>query len=101
MPCRGSRPDGGLYARAAQGLGQEAFISYNLGLTMVVAAQLWVGWFGFNAGSAGAADGRTGMALLMALLVAATDARGWMLAAWVVRDRPAADARSRYIGHLR
>jgi Amt family ammonium transporter len=71
-----------------QGWGQEAFIPHNLGLTMVGAALLWVGWFGFNAGSAGAADGRAGMALLVTHLAAATGALGWMLAEWLVRGRP-------------
>lgn len=71
-----------------KGWGQEAFIPHNLGLTMVGAALLWVGWFGFNAGSAGAADGRAGMALLVTHLAAATGALGWMLAEWLVRGRP-------------
>jgi Amt family ammonium transporter len=43
-----------------RGYGREAFEPFNLGLTMAGAGMLWVGWFGFNAGSAVAADGRAG-----------------------------------------
>ena len=71
-----------------KGYGQEAFEPYNLGLTMVGAGLLWVGWFGFNAGSAGAADGRAGLAMAVTHIAAATGALGWMLAEWIVRRQP-------------
>ena len=46
-----------------QGLGRESMAPHNLTLTVIGASLLWVGWFGFNAGSAVASDGRAGMAL--------------------------------------
>lgn len=73
---------------ARQGYGREPFEPFNLGLTMAGAGLLWVGWFGFNAGSAVAADGRAGLAMLVTHLAAATGAMGWMLGEWVVRRRP-------------
>lgn len=73
---------------ARQGYGREPFEPFNLGLTMAGAGLLWVGWFGFNAGSAVAADGRAGLAMLVTHLAAAAGAMGWMLGEWVVRRRP-------------
>mgnify|MGYP003608318771 CR=1 FL=1 len=71
-----------------QGYGREPFIPYNLGFTMVGAGLLWVGWFGFNAGSAVAADGRAGLAMAVTHLAAAAGALAWMLAEWIARGRP-------------
>jgi Amt family ammonium transporter len=51
---------------------------------------LWVGWFGFNAGSALAADSRAGMAMLATQLAAATAAVSWMGIEWLMRGRPSA-----------
>ena len=62
-----------------RGYGREAFEPYNLGLTMAGAGLLWVGWFGFNAGSAGAADGRAGLAMAVTHIAAAAGALCWML----------------------
>ena len=70
------------------GYGREPFEPYNLGLTMVGAGLLWVGWFGFNAGSAVAADGRAGLAMAVTHLAAVAGALSWMLGEWVVRGRP-------------
>ena len=70
------------------GYGREPFEPYNLGLTMAGAGMLWVGWFGFNAGSAVAADGRAGLAMAVTHLAAAAGAIAWMLGEWVVRGRP-------------
>lgn len=70
------------------GYGREPFEPYNLGLTMAGAGMLWVGWFGFNAGSAVAADGRAGLAMAVTQLAAAAGALSWMLGEWVVRGRP-------------
>jgi Amt family ammonium transporter len=58
------------------------------GLTMMGAALLWVGWFGFNAGSALAADGSAGMAILVTHVAAATGATTWMFIEWVHRGKP-------------
>ena len=71
-----------------RGYGREAFEPFNLGLTMAGAGMLWVGWFGFNAGSAVAADGRAGLAMAVTHLAASAGAMTWMGAEWVVRGRP-------------
>lgn len=71
-----------------RGYGREAFEPFNLGLTMAGAGLLWVGWFGFNAGSALAADGRAGLAMAVTHIAAAAGAVTWMLGEWVVRRRP-------------
>ena len=71
-----------------RGYGREAFEPYSLGLTMVGAGLLWVGWFGFNAGSAGAADGRAGLAMAVTHIAAAAGALFWMLGEWTLRQRP-------------
>ena len=76
------------YLGRRTGYGREPFEPYNLGLTMVGAGMLWVGWFGFNAGSAVAADGRAGLAMAVTHLAAAAGALAWMLGEWVVRGRP-------------
>ena len=69
------------------GYGREPFVPFNLGLTMAGTGLLWVGWFGFNAGSALAADGRAGLALLVTHIAAAAGAIAWMGAEWVARKR--------------
>jgi Amt family ammonium transporter len=71
-----------------QGYGREPFIPYNLTLTLTGASLLWVGWFGFNAGSAVAADGRAGMAMLVTQIGAALAALTWMATEWLLRGRP-------------
>jgi len=70
------------------GYGRQPFAPYNLGLTMAGAGLLWVGWFGFNAGSAIAADGRAGLAMAVTHIAASAAAISWMLGEWVVRGRP-------------
>jgi Amt family ammonium transporter len=70
------------------GFGQEALMPANLAYTMMGASLLWVGWMGFNGGSACAADGRAGMAMLATQLGAAAATLAWMLAEWVVRGTP-------------
>ena len=71
-----------------RGYGREAFEPFNLGLTMAGAGLLWVGWFGFNAGSAVASDGRAGLAMLVTHIAAAAGAIAWMFGEWVIRGRP-------------
>ncbi|GAP65655.1 ammonium transporter [Mizugakiibacter sediminis] len=61
---------------------------HNLGYTVVGASMLWVGWFGFNAGSALAADGQAGMALLVTHLAAASAALAWSGAEWALHRKP-------------
>ncbi|WP_370690131.1 ammonium transporter [Fluviicoccus sp.] len=67
--------------------GREPFFPNNLGLTLIGASLLWVGWFGFNAGSAVAADGRAGLAMLVTQVAAAMGAMTWMLVEWINRGR--------------
>ncbi len=63
---------------------------HNLGLTLVGAAMLWIGWFGFNAGSAVAANGTAGMAMLVTQIATAAAALGWMVAEWIGHGKPSA-----------
>ena len=63
---------------------------HNLGYTLVGAAMLWVGWFGFNAGSATAANGTAGMAMLVTQIATAAAALGWMFAEWLAHGKPSA-----------
>lgn len=69
------------------GYGKDAFLPYNLALTMVGASLLWVGWFGFNAGSAVASDGRAGMAMLATQVATATAVLVWITVEWMTRSR--------------
>ena len=61
---------------------------HNLTYTMIGAALLWVGWFGFNAGSAVSAGGSAGMAMLVTQVAAATAAITWMTVEWIVHGKP-------------
>lgn len=70
------------------GFGKEAMPPHNLVLTVIGASMLWVGWFGFNAGSAVAADGRAGMAMLVTQLATAVGALSWMFIEWARRGKP-------------
>jgi Amt family ammonium transporter len=63
---------------------------HNLGYTLIGAAMLWVGWFGFNAGSAAAANGTAGMAMLVTQIATAAAALGWMFAEWLTHGKPSA-----------
>jgi Amt family ammonium transporter len=70
------------------GYGREAMPPHNLTLTLIGASLLWVGWFGFNVGSAGAADGRAGMAMLATQMATAAAALAWVGAEWIARGKP-------------
>jgi Amt family ammonium transporter len=70
------------------GYGKESMPPHNLSLTLIGASLLWVGWFGFNAGSATAADGRAGMAMLATQAATAAAALGWMFAEWISKGKP-------------
>jgi Amt family ammonium transporter len=71
-----------------KGYGTDNMAPHNLGLAVIGASLLWVGWFGFNAGSAAAAGGRAGMAMLVTQIAAAAATLGWMFAEWIVRGKP-------------
>ena len=70
------------------GYGSENMAPYNLGLAVIGASLLWVGWFGFNAGSAVGANGRAGMAMLVTQLAAAAAALAWMIGEWATKGKP-------------
>ncbi len=61
---------------------------HNLGYTLIGAAMLWVGWFGFNAGSELAADGTAGMAMAVTQIATAAAALGWMFSEWLSHGKP-------------
>jgi ammonium transporter, Amt family len=70
------------------GHGREVMAPHNLTLTLIGGAMLWVGWFGFNAGSAVAADGRAGFAMVATQVATAAAALSWMFAEWIARGKP-------------
>jgi len=70
------------------GFGREAMPPHNLVLTLVGASMLWVGWFGFNAGSAVAADGRAAMAMVVTQVATGMAALSWMAAEWIAKGKP-------------
>lgn len=67
-----------------------ALMPHNMTMTVTGAGMLWVGWFGFNGGSALAADGNAGMAILVTHISAAAGAFSWMMAEWVRYRKPSA-----------
>jgi Amt family ammonium transporter len=71
-----------------RGFGTEPMAPHNLVLSVIGASLLWVGWFGFNAGSATAANGNAGMAMAVTQLATATAALTWMFAEWIVKGKP-------------
>ena len=71
------------------GYGSENLSPYNLGFAVIGAALLWVGWFGFNAGSAfGSSGGRAGMAMLVTQIAAAAAVLSWLAAEWIGKGKP-------------
>jgi Amt family ammonium transporter len=67
---------------------QSSTLPHNLTMSFTGAAMLWVGWFGFNAGSALAADGAAGMALFVTHISASVGALTWMIIEWVKFGKP-------------
>ena len=70
------------------GFRSDNMAPHNLVLSVIGASLLWVGWFGFNAGSELAADGRAGMAMTVTQIATAAAALAWMFTEWVVRGKP-------------
>tara|TARA_R110001592_G_scaffold363352_2_gene684818 strand:- start:90439 stop:91749 length:1311 start_codon:yes stop_codon:yes gene_type:complete len=66
----------------------HAMMPHNLTMTVAGAGMLWVGWFGFNAGSALAANGDAGMAMLVTHISAATGSLAWMMMEWIKHGKP-------------
>jgi Amt family ammonium transporter len=77
-----------LFLGKRYGYGTENMAPHNLVYSVTGAALLWVGWFGFNAGSAVAAGGRAGMAMAVTQIATATAALAWMFAEWLVHKKP-------------
>lgn len=73
-----------------KGYPNTAMLPHSLVLTLVGAAMLWVGWFGFNAGSELAADGTAGMAMIVTQIATAAAALTWMMAEWKIHGKPSA-----------
>ena len=71
-----------------KGLGSEQMAPHNLTLSLIGASLLWVGWFGFNAGSAVAANGAAGMAMAVTQIATAAAALAWMFTEWMLRGKP-------------
>jgi ammonium transporter, Amt family len=71
-----------------EGYGKEAFIPHNLPMTVLGAGILWFGWFGFNAGSALAADGLATSAFVATHLGACAATLSWVVSEWVFRGKP-------------
>ncbi|MFP5305882.1 MAG: ammonium transporter, partial [Gammaproteobacteria bacterium] len=71
-----------------KGYGSTQMAPNNLGYTIMGASMLWVGWFGFNAGSAVAANGSAGMAMFVTQVATATAALAWMFAEWILHKKP-------------
>jgi len=71
-----------------RGFGTENMAPHNLVLSVIGASLLWVGWFGFNAGSAAAANGSAGMAMAVTQFATAAAALTWMCAEWMTRGKP-------------
>jgi len=71
-----------------KGYGKVAMPPHNLSLTLIGASLLWAGWFGFNAGSAVAANGSAGVAMMNTQLATAAAVLGWMFAEWIAKGKP-------------
>ena len=70
------------------GYGRTPMAPHNLTLTVIGASLLWVGWFGFNAGSAVVSDGRAGMAFAVTHIATAAAALTWMFTEWLLKGKP-------------
>jgi Amt family ammonium transporter len=77
-----------LYLGKRYGYGTENMAPHNLVYSVIGASLLWVGWFGFNAGSAVAAGGRAGMAMAVTQIATAAAALAWMFVEWLVHKKP-------------
>jgi Amt family ammonium transporter len=77
-----------IYLGKRYGYGTENMAPHNLVYSVIGASLLWVGWFGFNAGSAVAANGAAGMAMAVTQIATATAALSWMFVEWLVHKKP-------------
>ncbi|PVV06835.1 MAG: ammonia channel protein [gamma proteobacterium symbiont of Ctena orbiculata] len=72
------------------GFGTASMMPHNMTMTIAGAGMLWVGWFGFNGGSALASDGNAAMAMLVTHISAATGAMTWLVREWIKFGKPSA-----------
>ena len=77
-----------MFLRSRRGFPDNVLPPHSPGMALTGACMLWVGWFGFNAGSALAADGSAGMAMLVTQISAATASLVWMAIEWAKYGRP-------------
>ena len=70
------------------GYGKELMAPHSLTMTMIGASLLWVGWFGFNAGSNLEANGGAALAMTNSFVATAAAALSWMFAEWIVKGHP-------------
>lgn len=73
-----------------RGFNSSSMHPHNVPMTVIGASMLWVGWFGFNAGSTLAANGTAGMAMLVTQIATATAVVVWALIEWIMRGKPTA-----------
>jgi ammonium transporter, Amt family len=79
---------GALVLGKRAGYGKEAMPPHSLTMTMIGASLLWVGWFGFNAGSNLEANGTTALAFVNTMVATCAAALSWMLCEWAVKGKP-------------
>jgi ammonium transporter, Amt family len=79
---------GAIVAGRRVGYGKEAMPPHSLTMTMIGASLLWVGWFGFNAGSNLEANGTAALAMINTFVATAAAGVAWMLVEWIVKGRP-------------
>jgi len=73
-----------------RGFGSASLMPHNMTMTLAGAGMLWVGWFGFNGGSALASNGDAAMAMLVTHISAATGAMTWLVREWIRFGKPSA-----------
>ncbi len=79
---------GALIIGKRTGYGKELMAPHSLTMTMIGASLLWVGWFGFNAGSNLEANGGAALAMINSFVATAAAALAWMFAEWIIKGKP-------------
>ena len=79
---------GAIFLGKRIGLGKESMAPHSLTMTMIGAAMLWFGWFGFNAGSALEANGSAALAFMNTYLATACAVLSWMSVEWLIKGKP-------------
>ncbi|MBS0848703.1 ammonium transporter AmtB [Citrobacter sp. JGM124] len=79
---------GAYFMGKRSGFGKEAFKPHNLPMVFIGTAMLYIGWYGFNAGSAGGADNIAGLAFINTLIATAAGILGWVFGEWTLRGKP-------------